>query len=44
MRAALLLALLVLGAGHCTVDRTADGWPGQADAFAKLCRWGVCFQ
>jgi hypothetical protein len=44
MRAAFLLALLAALAGRCTPDRTPDGWPGQRNAFAKLCRWGVCFQ
>jgi len=43
--AALVVAcLMALAAGRCTVDRAPDGWPGQREAFERLCaRVGVCF-
>jgi hypothetical protein len=40
----LLLVLFAVGSGRCAADRTADGWPGQRDAFERLCtRVGICF-
>jgi hypothetical protein len=37
-----LLAVLVLPKGACMQDQRVT-WPGQQAAFAKLCKWGVCF-